>query len=198
MSTVSTSKLIFVTVYDAITDTASIHQEIIQRSRKVDLAKAFAGVGFSSNNAQIILQAPGDIRDVRNVLEPSDVISFLSQGSDMTTTGTLLTSKVLDSAVTAIGTNQAGAYQIIKPISVITVGANTTGVKLPALSKFLVFIVENLMPNTINVFPATGDFIDALAVNVAVAVPAFSRTIFYTKKNSIAATVNVGWNSLLN
>jgi len=198
----TTNKLIYLTAYDGLKDTASVEQVVVKRNKKVDLANAFAGVGFSSKNSAVTFESVGDMQDYLNVLENPDVVNMLALESDMTTTGTLLTNKVIDAAITAIGADQAGAYAIIKPISVVTVGAATTGLRLPVLvagaEKFLIYIVENNMPNVIKVYPGTGDFIDALAVNVNTTVAAFSRTIFYTKKSTIAATSLKGWTKLTN
>lgn len=198
----TTNKLINVTAYDGITDTCSVEQIIVKRNKKVDLAKAFSGVGFSSVNSAVTFESVGDMQDYLNVLETPDVVNMLALESDMTTTGTLLTNKVIDAAITAIGSDQTGAYPIVKPISVITSGANTTGLRLPVLvagsEKFLIYIVENNMGNTIKVYPGLADFIDAAAVNVAVTVAAYSRTIFYTKKSTIAATSLKGWTKLTN
>jgi len=106
----TTNKLIYLTAYDGLTDTASVEQVVVKRNKKADLAKAFSGVGFSSVNSAVTFESVGDMQDYLNVLESPDVVNMLALESDMTTTGTLLTNKVIDAAITAIGADQAGAY----------------------------------------------------------------------------------------
>jgi len=58
----TTNKLIYLTAYDGLKDTASVEQVVVKRNKKVDLANAFAGVGFSSKNSAVTFESVGDMR----------------------------------------------------------------------------------------------------------------------------------------
>ena len=85
----------------------------------------------------------------------------------------------LNNVVAHAGGGQTDAWQLnlgINVIKVVTTAADS--VKLPDDVLGQTCIVHNLGANSCNVFPFLGDFINSLAVNTAIALPAGSRALF--------------------
>jgi hypothetical protein len=83
--------------------------------------------------------------------------------------------------ITAFATGgQASAVQLTTVINrVTTVGSAADSVKLPAAVAGLSITVTNAAAaNSMNVFPATGDAINALTANTALAVAANKTAVF--------------------
>lgn len=79
----------------------------------------------------------------------------------------------LDLAISAAGTNAATATPITKYYNQVDtiVAATADGVVLPATTlNRVIFIHNNDGTDPLDIFPATGDFIDALAVNTAITI----------------------------
>jgi hypothetical protein len=87
-------------------------------------------------------------------------------------------------ALSAGGTTQATAPTINSTITNITSG--TGGVRLPTAIAGMHLIIRNGTASAVNVFPATGGFIDALAQNTAFPLASASTT-------NIFATTNTQW-----
>lgn len=80
---------------------------------------------------------------------------------------------------TAAGT-QATAYQLTTAMSrITTVATANDAVKLPVSSGGLQIIVANAATNALNVFPQSGDTINALAANAAFSVAGGKTANFY-------------------
>lgn len=104
--------------------------------------------------------------------------------------------KLLHSATNAItaaaGGGQANGVALTSTVSrVTTVATAADSVKLPAATPGAFMIVTNAAAaNSMNVFPQTGEAINALAANAAFAMAANKTAIFYC---AVAGT----WNSIL-
>jgi hypothetical protein len=85
------------------------------------------------------------------------------------------------SAITASATSdQAGATQLAAGINVVsTVGTAGDSVKLPAAVAGTLVLVKNTSANSMDVFPATGDAINALSANAAYAVATVKAALFF-------------------
>lgn len=117
----------------------------------------------------------------KSYVDPSDVAGVLASASGV------------QNAITAYaGGGQANAVQLTKTISrVTTVGTAADSVKLPAaVAGMQVTVINSAAANAMNVFPATGEYINALAVNTALSVVANKAVIF-------TCAVNGRWQSLL-
>ena len=98
------------------------------------------------------------------------------------------------------GTNTQGQGALTTDISVITTAAaNPSGVTLPTATQGRRILIVNKGANPVNVYPATGTAIDALAVNTAISIPvnsllefnASSTTQWYSSFNSSVAGTGV-------
>lgn len=83
------------------------------------------------------------------------------------------------------GSTQTDAAQIplkLSPAIVVAAGDDITGIKLPPATKGKMFCVKNVgtggVTSKLNVYPATGDAINAAAVNVALQMGAATSAIF--------------------
>ena len=86
----------------------------------------------------------------------------------LTATGHLIRS--LATALTAAGTTQAAALALTASINVVTTAAAGSGVRLPDMPVGAECIIINRTANTFNIYPQTGDVIDALAANAATTI----------------------------
>lgn len=95
-----------------------------------------------------------------------------------------------DEAVTATPSpTQANAYQITAGITqVTTVATAGDSLKLPVTTSapgtpsgggLMVIVINGAAANSLNVFPQTGDTINALAANATYAIPANKTVIFF-------------------
>jgi len=87
--------------------------------------------------------------------------------------------------LTAAGTTQADATAIsanFSPAMVVAAGNDIVGVRLPAAARGKVYFVKNIgtagITSKLNVYPATGDLVNALAVNAAYQMPVTTAAIF--------------------
>lgn len=94
--------------------------------------------------------------------------------------------------LTATGLTQATALQLAHSVNAfltVTAGANGARLEPIATCKWSCIMVRNDdAADTLNVYPATGEFINALAVNTPIAIPAGSARIFF--KNTAAKWVS--------
>lgn len=98
-----------------------------------------------------------------------------ADGTWVTPTAALST----NAAVTA-GTNAQGQGVLTSDFNVITTAAaNPSGVTLPAASAGRRVVIVNRGANTINIYPAAGANINALAVNASIALPTATSMEFY-------------------
>ena len=87
------------------------------------------------------------------------------------------------------GGGQSGATKLSATVNrVTTVATSADSVMLPAASAGLRVTAINAGANSMNVYPSTGDAINALSANTALAVASNSTTIFY-------CAVNGTWNA---
>lgn len=85
----------------------------------------------------------------------------------------------ISAAVTA-GTNAQGQGALTSDINVITTAAaNPSGVTLPTPAAGRFVLVVNRGANAVNIYPATGHTIDALAANASIQVPATASILFW-------------------
>lgn len=95
--------------------------------------------------------------------------------------------------ITAFATGgQASATALIEEINDVTICATSgDSVKLPTASAGLRITVKNSGAASLDVFPNTSDSINALAVNLAVAVPPGSISVFFAKNATVWECVEV-------
>lgn len=128
-------------------------------------------------------------------LNPTQTITTLTSTAATITTLTL-TNPIVSSATNAItafaGGGQGSAVALTSSINrVTTVGTAADSVKLPAATAGKAVVVINAAAaNAMNVFPQTGEIINALSANTAISVAANKVMVFYC---AVAGT----WNSLL-
>jgi hypothetical protein len=105
----------------------------------------------------------------RTYLDPSDFAGALNDVSSY------------ESGVTAhAGGGQANGYAITKTNTrVTTVATAADSLTLPVAKAGGVYRVFNRGANSLDVYPATGEAINALAANTALAVAAAGQTAFY-------------------
>jgi hypothetical protein len=119
--------------------------------------------------------------------ESLDVYQVLGQGgfvqSGQTFAGFMYGNAMAQDNITAkSGGGQALAVQIIAPLArITTVAVAADSVVLPVSKRGMIVVITNdAAANAANVFPATGDAINALAVNAAFSLTvAAGPTIFY-------------------
>jgi len=95
------------------------------------------------------------------------------------TSRTTLNGIVIDSisaAVSAAGTTQGTATSLVSNINNITTVAASSGVVLPTAVAGMRILIRNTGANTLNIYPATGGTINALATNAAFTLAAGSTT----------------------
>lgn len=126
----------------------------------------------ASNRLAVALGSPAGLNEVQAVL---DYPSSATNG------------------ITAFATGgQASAVQLVSNINrVTTVGTAADSVKLPAaVAGLQITVINAAAANSMNLFPATGDNINALSANTALAVAA-NKTVH------AFCAVNGTWNTIL-
>jgi len=73
-------------------------------------------------------------------------------------------------SVAAAGTNQATAAALAEGINVVSAADGTKGVILPTAVAGMVIIVKNTAAGALNIYPATGGAINAVAANGAYSI----------------------------
>ena len=114
-------------------------------------------------------------------VDPSDVSGALAMASSV------------ENGITArAGGGQANAYALTRSINrVTTVGTAADSVRLPvAVPGMQITVINSAAANAMNVFPATGGFINALSADTALSVAANRACIF-------TCAVAGRWQSLL-
>jgi len=86
----------------------------------------------------------------------------------------------IGAGLSSLGANQGAALALTKYLNDVTGGTTGTadGVKLPAAVVGAVCVIVNSVAFTLKVYPATGEFIDALAVNINDTILAGVRASF--------------------
>ena len=186
----SATTIVPITQYDALSDTASTVYEIAVGIQPVQLLNPTLG---TSSNCNVIIVKDG-LQNTVSALETSATINYKANANTATATGLLLVGSGV--AATLAGVATSGTSNITTPVTYVTASGSNVKVTLPTISKLAVYEVFNTSAVTISVFPKTGDFIDALAVNTAVTIPAGESKKFYTKSISAAATSGAGWFSI--
>lgn len=81
-------------------------------------------------------------------------------------------------AIVATGANtQAAAVQLTGVVNIVSGADGTAAVKLPSAKIGSVCVIVNTAGSQLNLYPATGDSINAAAVNATVAIPATTACI---------------------
>jgi len=175
------------TIYDSLTDTASIAYYT---------PESFIGKSLVSTASNAIVNViKSGLSDTVPVLESPNVISYLTTTS-LTGVASLLSTNAANTKAANLAV-QATATAITANITYVTTAdTNNTAVLLPVITKGLAYRVINNGAFVVKVFPQVGDFINALAVNLSVNVPVGGSVTFYTKNASATATANKGWFSL--
>ena len=125
---------------------------------------------------------------------PSGTIVGTSDSQTLTNKTLGLPKFDISAAVSAAGSNQAGATALTTMINNVTTVAASTGVVLPTAVAGYIVIVRNGGANALNVYPATGAAINAGAANAAHSLPigamiqyvATSATQWYTMSSTFA------------
>jgi hypothetical protein len=92
--------------------------------------------------------------------------------------GTFLTLGV-DPNVTATGSTQGTAYQIVKALTYITTAASNTGVVLPSATAGRYFAFTNDGLNAVNIYPASGQSFKGESTNAAISLSEGGFAAFY-------------------
>lgn len=96
----------------------------------------------------------------------------------------------VDGLVAHSGGGQPGTQLTASLNRVVTVAAANDSVSLPsALAGAMINVVNASATNSMNVFPQSGEFINALAVNTAFAVAAGKSCEFFCAKNGTWHTI---------
>jgi len=80
--------------------------------------------------------------------------------------------------LTATGTTQTDALGLTSVFNIVGTTAASTGVRLMTSEPACEVVVKNLGANTLNVYPATGQAINALAANAAYTISAGASATF--------------------
>jgi len=80
--------------------------------------------------------------------------------------------------LTAAGSTQADALALSAVFNIVGTAASGTGVRLMASEPACDVVVKNLGANALNVYPATGQAINALSANAAFAISAGASATF--------------------
>jgi hypothetical protein len=104
---------------------------------------------------------------------------IVSLAATQTLTNKTLTTPALNgavvnnnNAVSAAGSDQAGATALTVDYNVVTTVAASAGVKLPTATAGRRIVIVNKGANTLSIYPATGGAIDAVSANAAIQVAA--------------------------
>jgi hypothetical protein len=92
--------------------------------------------------------------------------------------------------ITAAGSTQGTATALTRPINVVSTVSASTGVILPATVAGMRIIVMNTSGTALNVYPATGGAINAIATNGAYSLAAGSRLEFVSVTTTQWYTLN--------
>jgi len=105
------------------------------------------------------------------------VVPTRNTTADMIVDGTIYTGDgylyPVSASVTATGTTQSGAATITSDFNVVTTSADASNISvvLPASTVNRRITILNKSVRAINIFPALGGFIDALAANTSISLP---------------------------
>jgi hypothetical protein len=84
----------------------------------------------------------------------------------------------LADSLTATGTTQTDALGLSAVFNIVGTTASSTGVRLMTSEPACQVVVKNLGANTLNVYPATGQTINALSANAAYTISAGASATF--------------------
>jgi hypothetical protein len=147
-------------------------------STTVNIQNAFVFEGATADGFETTLTTVDPTADRSVSLPDATGIIVLKDTTDTLTNKTLTTPALNgavvnnNNAVSAAGSDQAGATALTVDYNVVTTVASSTGVKLPTATAGRRIIIVNKGANTLSIYPATGGTIDALSANAAIQVAA--------------------------
>lgn len=126
------------------------------------------------------------------VLPNSAPATLGSAGSNLTILGGLVLGTVTNGITAFAGGGQGSAVALTSTINrITTVATGNDSVRLPAATAGRIVFVQNAAAsNSANVFPATGEVINALSANAAFALASNKAAVFF-------CAVNGTWTSIL-
>ena len=92
--------------------------------------------------------------------------------------------------ITAAGSTQATATALTRPINVVSTVSASTGVILPATVAGMRMVIFNTSGTALNVYPASGGAINAIATNGAYSLPAGAKLEFIAVTTTQWYTLN--------
>jgi hypothetical protein len=160
--------------------------------------------GTLASNA--VLLGGGASTAITSTSTGTGVVTALGQnvsgsGSIVLSTGAALSAETFSTSasVSAAGTTQGTGTALTSDYNVVTTAAASSGVVLPTATTGRRVIVVNKGANAVNVYPASGGTIDALAANAAISLPvagyiefnASSTTQWYSTYNTYVTGTGV-------
>jgi len=184
------------TIYVADAHTA---REVIATGTGSTLAPEYGG----QVPTWVVDESPAAIATLRRALKDtasiSDPLLVDNIGEKTATAGTTFDNQIIhtepeqksvETGITAFATGgQANATQLTEGINdVTTVATAADSVKYPAAVAGLFVIVKNSDANAMDLFPASGDSINGLAVDTAISVPGGSVVIAFCRDATVWET----------
>jgi hypothetical protein len=162
---------------------------------------AGSGIDALATNASVQIPVDGVLEF--NAASTTRWYSFssLTLTSPLITTPSLVAAKVSTTANVTAGSSSQGQGPLTSDYNVITSAAsNPSGVTLPTATTGRKVLIVNKGANSVNVFPASGAAIDALAPNASISLPtngvlefnASSSTQWYSSFNATTAASTSG------
>lgn len=152
--------------------------------------------GLSSYPASGIPNSTGSAWGTSYSTSGSGTVVALATGASLTTPALSGETFSTNAAVSAAGTTQGTGTALTSDYNVVTTVASGTGVVLPTATTGRRIVIVNKGANALNVYPASGGTIDALALNAAISLPvnnvmefnASSTTQWYSSYNLSTAS----------
>lgn len=162
-----------------------------------------AGISGLGANVATFLATPSSTNLLSAITDETGSGSLVFATSPALTTPSLSGETFSTTNNVTAGTNAQGQGVLTSDYNVITgAGSNPSGVTLPAATAGRRIIIINKGGNPVNVYPSSGDYIDALALNTPISLPfnygmefnASSATQWYSSFNYVTAGSAVSGN----
>lgn len=170
-----------VTVYNSSANTIKIYPA---SSEAIDDAALNAPITLAVNKVKEFIGVSATQWNTINDDGENITVTSVDSGSITVSGSTSLLGDLklgVSSAITAAGTDQAGAASLGETVSVVTTATANQGVKLKTAVAGLKAEIYNTTSANIKVYPNTSDTIDGAAANVAKTLPANSSMILVCK-----------------